>query len=210
MGSQRILTVCGSLGEASANRSLLDVVERVLSQLGVEATTDAQLGALPALRPELVDAPGTAVTTFRRQIAIADAVIIAAPEYAGSLAGAVKNALDWVVGSGDLYGKPVGILSAGTTGGPFARQVLARTLVWQGADLVAQLGVATPRTKSDAAGTLTDEHTIAALEAFTNAVVRSTRATADERAAISEAVAGSLGVHRHLAIDSIAVFAGFD
>lgn len=61
-----------------------------------------------------------------------------------------------------------------------------------------------------AALSLTDEHTIAALEAFTNAVVRSTRATADERAAISAAAAGSLEIHRHLPIGSMAVFAGFD
>ena len=33
-------------------------------------------------------------------------MLIAAPEYAGAIAGVMKNALDWIVGSGDLYGKP--------------------------------------------------------------------------------------------------------
>ncbi|WP_083653669.1 NADPH-dependent FMN reductase [Deinococcus marmoris] len=37
----------------------------------------------------------------------ADAVLIACPEYAHGLPGAFKNALDWVVGSGEMSGKLV-------------------------------------------------------------------------------------------------------
>lgn len=115
-----VFTVCGSLGEISANRAALHVVHRTLAESAVPVVDDATLGVIPPLQPDLVDTPGDAVATFRRHIADASAVIIAAPEYAGSLAGSVKNALDWVVGSGELYEKPVGILSAGTSGGPFA------------------------------------------------------------------------------------------
>jgi NAD(P)H-dependent FMN reductase len=39
-------------------------------------------------------------------------VLIATPEYAGGMPGTLKNALDWLVGSGELYGKPVVIVSA--------------------------------------------------------------------------------------------------
>ncbi len=139
-----ILTICGSLGPNSAHQDALREVERCLSArpVIVTVTRDDSLADIPPLRPDQTDAPPEVVATFRAQIAGADAVIIAAPEYAGSLAGAIKNALDWVVGSGELYDKPVGILSAGTSGGPFARQVLAQTLVWQGAHVVAQLGIA--------------------------------------------------------------------
>lgn len=178
-------------------------------QLGADVADDTLLGTVPPFRPELVDAAGDAVDAFRRQIAEADAVIIAAPEYAGSLAGTVKNALDWVVGTGELYGKPVGILSAGTTGGPFARQVLARTLVWQGAHVVAQLGVTAPRTKSDANGEISDAATIVMLEFFADTVLRAVCATADERAAASELVAASLDVRGHLDGASIALAANF-
>lgn len=206
--TKHILLVCGSLGEASANRSLLAIVSRALSALDAEVVDDSLLGDLPPLRPDLVDQAGEAVVGFRRQIADADAVIIAAPEYAGSLSGAVKNALDWVVGSGELYGKPVGILSAGTTGGPFARQTLMRTLVWQGAHVVAQLGVASPRTKSDEAGAIVDPATMTSLESFAHAVLRSLTATADERESISATVAASVGVQRHFDSDVIALAAG--
>lgn len=191
-----MFTICGSLGGISANRAALHLVHRVLAAAGVTVVDDAVLADIPPLHPDRVDEPGDAVATFRRHIAEADAVIIAAPEYAGSLAGSVKNALDWVVGSGELYEKPVGVLSAGTSGGPFARQVLARTLLWQGAHVVAQLGIAAPRTKSDSAGAISDPVTIAAIEAFTAAVVAAAQQPSSVRDRWSRQVAASLGVHR--------------
>lgn len=191
-----ILTICGSLGPNSANQEALREVERCLSARPVTVTRDDSLAEIPPLRPDQTDAPPEAVATFRARIAGADAVIIAAPEYAGSLAGAIKNALDWVVGSGELYDKPVGILSVGTSGGPFARQVLAQTLLWQGAHVVAQLGIAAPRSKSDATGSFTDADTLTALATFAAEVVGSLSMTPDERAALSRDVAASVGVVR--------------
>ena len=213
MTSQRpthVLTVCGSLGRSSANRSLLDVVHQVLGERGARITDDELLASIPPLHPDLVDEPGDDVRTFRRQIAAADAVIIAAPEYAGSLAGTIKNALDWIVGSGELYEKPVGVLSAGTSGGPLARQTLVRTLAWQGAHTVAHLGVAAPRTKSDASGAIDDPATLRALTAFTDAVLASVRLSVGEREVVSAQVAQSLDVRRHLDGQFLALFGGFD
>ena len=191
-----VLTICGSLGAASSNRSALRVVERWLAAGSVVVTRDESLAEIPPFRPEQVDSPADAVASFRHQIAAADAVVIAAPEYAGSLAGTIKNALDWVVGSGELYEKPVGILSAGTTGGPFARQVLAQTLLWQGAHVVAQLGIASPKTKADAAGVYTDGPTVTALNAFAAAVIESLTMPTETRANVSRGVAASVGASR--------------
>jgi NAD(P)H-dependent FMN reductase len=204
-----VLTICGSLGARSANRAALVVVEQALVDGGARVSVDDTLGQIPPLDPDLVDIAGDAVSRFRRSIADADAVVIAAPEYAGSLAGSVKNALDWVVGSGELYGKPVGILSAGTTGGPFARQVLARTLLWQGAHLVAQLGLSAPHTKSSADGTISDPPTLAALRAFATAVLAGVAADAGVRAVASERIAASLGVRRQGDAVEVLPFAGF-
>jgi chromate reductase, NAD(P)H dehydrogenase (quinone) len=194
--TSRIFTVCGSLGAVSVNRAALHVVHRSLSIDGIEVIDDELLSVIPPMNPDLVDVPDAAVVSFRRHIATADAVIIAAPEYAGSLAGSTKNALDWVVGSGELYDKPVGILSAGTTGGTFARQVLARTLVWQGAHVVAELGISRPRTKSDASGNITDPVTITQLETFSRAVVTASALPAEDRMELSNRVAAALGVSR--------------
>src|SRR5271165_5394977 len=115
----RVLLVCGSLQSDSTNRSALDVARAALLAGGVEASAFDALAAIPPLNPDRGDDPGEAVKAFRAQIGAANALLIAAPEYAGGLAGVVKNALDWIVGSGELYGKPVAVVSAGTSGGVF-------------------------------------------------------------------------------------------
>lgn len=58
--------------------------------------------------------------------------------------GSLKNALDWLVGTGDLYGKPVAVLSAAPTAGRGgnARADLERTLRGQGADVRASRTIA--------------------------------------------------------------------
>ena len=167
----RLLTICGSLGPTSANRAALDVVEDVAREQGVLVATDELLAQIPAFRPDQVDTPPDVVAAFRHQIAAANAVVVASPEYAGAIAGALKNALDWVVGSGDLYGKPVGTLSAGTSGGEHARAQLAQTLRYQGAQVVADLGIAAPKPKSDATGRFTDAATLATIRSFTRTVL---------------------------------------
>ena len=65
------------------------------------------------------------------------------------MSGVLKNALDWLVGSGELYRKPVAVLSAATSGGLHARATTTRTLTWQGAHVIEELGIAGPRAKID-------------------------------------------------------------
>ena len=174
----QVLGVCGSLQARSANRAVLDVVSAGMVGEGAHVDRYDDLGDLPPFNPDLDD-PGHVVRDWRARIEVADAVVIASPEYAGSLAGVVKNALDWIVGSGELYRKPVGLISAGTSGGYHARRVLVQTLTWQGAHVVASLGIDAPRTKSDAGGVITDRPTITDLAAFARLLVQA--ATHDAR-----------------------------
>ena len=158
------------------------------------------LDILPPFNPDLDD-PGDAVRDWRARIDAADAVVIASPEYAGSLAGVVKNALDWIVGSGELYRKPVGLVSAGTSGGYHARRALVQTLTWQGAHVVASLGIDAPRTKSDASGVITDRPTITDLEAFTRLLVQTATRDARWRLDLVRTVVTDAGVHpEHIAL----------
>ena len=120
--------------------------------------------------------------------------MIAAPEYAGAIAGTIKNALDWIVGSGELYSKPVAVISAGTTGGQFGRQMLIQTLTWQGAHVVAQVGIAAPRTKSDADGRFTDDATIAEIERLTAVLLDAPTLEAAARLELVRTVVASAGV----------------
>ena len=52
------------------------------------------------------------VRALREALSAADALLLACPEYGHGVPGALKNALDWVFGSGELAGKPVGITAA--------------------------------------------------------------------------------------------------
>src|SRR6478672_5570737 len=66
----------------------------------------------------------------RSAIAASDALLIASPEYGHSLPGALKNAIDWVIGTGELERKIVAITAAvpGPERGRRGLAALAQTL----------------------------------------------------------------------------------
>ena len=152
------------------------------------------LDAIPPFRPDRVDDAPEAVVSFRAALESADGILVAAPEYAGGLAAIAKNALDWLVGSSSLYHRPIGVLSAGTTGGVYAVEQLVRTISWQGGLVVATLGIDAPRTKQDASGALTDAVTIAAIGEWAGSVVAAVREPGAARLARVAAVVAPLGI----------------
>jgi len=108
----RILTVCGSLQERSANLALIQTAGRIAPS-GVEVVPFDRLRSLPFFNPDLEtgdDPP--AVTDWRRAVGGADALLIASPEYGHSLPGILKNGIDWLIGSGELHRKVVAITAA--------------------------------------------------------------------------------------------------
>jgi NAD(P)H-dependent FMN reductase len=190
-----VLAICGSLQTKSANRAALGVAEAHLRRLGdVEVEYADELGTIPAFNPDLGENPGAAVERFLEQIARSDTVMIATPEYAGAIAGALKNALDWLVGAGSLYRKPVVVLSAGTSGGVHARRQLIQTLTWQGAHVVGDLAIAAPRTKSDGDGRFTDAATIAEIQQLAQIAVDAPTLSADERLARVRDIVTAAGI----------------
>lgn len=71
------------------------------------------LATLPPFNPDLDnETVPSSVADFRCQLRVSDGVLISSPEYAHGVPGVLKNALDWIVASGELYGKPVAILNA--------------------------------------------------------------------------------------------------
>ena len=192
-----LLTVCGSLQATSANRAALDAATVVAVAAGALVEDVGLLAEIPPFNADLADAGIAAVEAWRHQVAAADAVLIATPEYAGGVAGVVKNAFDWLVGSGELYRRPVAVLSAATSGGLEARRMLAQSLTWQGAYVVAQLGIAAPRTKFDMSarqdGRPTDPHTAAAISSLTHQLLAAAAPGTDVVARAVEVV-GALGV----------------
>ncbi|TGE14450.1 NADPH-dependent FMN reductase [Hymenobacter elongatus] len=105
------LAISGSLRSASTN----SVVVRSLAALtpgGAQTTVYEGLNDLPHFNPDL-DGPqvAEAVLAFRAALQQCSAVLISSPEYAHGVPGVLKNALDWVVSSGELAGKPVALFN---------------------------------------------------------------------------------------------------
>ncbi len=143
----KILAVWGSLRRGSSNETVL----RALAPVGVEVVLFGDgatngIGQLPLFNPDVEaageEAQGGAVAAWRAALAGADAVVISSPEYAHGVTGVLKNALDWVVGSGELVGKPVALINASS-----------RVTVAQ-ASLVEILTTMDARVVVDVAGTL--------------------------------------------------------
>ena len=142
-----ILGISGSLQSRSSNRALLAAANDLA---GDGETVDEYRGveSLPHFNPDLDrDGAPANVVHFRSLVRTADGVLIASPEYAFGVPGALKDALDWLVGSGDLYEKPVAVLSAAPSAerGSNARADLERTLRGQGALVIASSTIVVPR-----------------------------------------------------------------
>jgi NAD(P)H-dependent FMN reductase len=108
----RIAAVSGSLQARSANLSLLESA-RGLAPSGVEIVIYDGLRDLPHFNPDLeAQAPLPLVEVWRRELNASDALLIASPEYGFSVPGALKNAIDWVIGSGELERKVVAVTAS--------------------------------------------------------------------------------------------------
>src|SRR5690349_5011349 len=135
----RVLAIAGSLRAASHNAALLRAAAGTHGD--VEVVLYDGLKSIPPYDEDDEATAGPAVQELRDAVADADAVLIATPEYNGSLPGALKNALDWASRPFDenpFRGKPVGVLSAstGSFGALWAQNDLRRVLGTMGARVI--------------------------------------------------------------------------
>ena len=108
----RLLAISGSLRGASTNSAALEAAARRASA-EIQVVRYRGLAELPAFNPDLEsDVLPTSVDHIRREVGRCDGLLIASPENAHGLAGALKNALDWLVGSVEFPGKPVALFNA--------------------------------------------------------------------------------------------------
>ena len=158
----RVLAVSGSLRRDSYNTALLRAAAEVAPQ-GVEVERYEGLASLPPYDADSdVGAGPPAVQDLRERIAAADALLIATPEYNGSIPGLLKNAVDWAsrpLPGSALGGKTVAVIGASTGqyGGMWAQTELRKSLGVAGARVLGN-GVAVPKAQErfDHEGTLLD------------------------------------------------------
>jgi NAD(P)H-dependent FMN reductase len=93
----RILAISGSLRAHSSNSALLKAAAW-LAPSGMEIV--------------FYEGLGTPVAALRKELGNCRGVLISSPEYARGVAGAMKNALDWLVSSFEFPAKPVALINA--------------------------------------------------------------------------------------------------
>lgn len=173
----RLLLISGSTRAASTSTAALRTLCAVAPE-GVRAALYQELAVLPAFVPDEDQRPGAAVARLRRELAAAEAVLFCTPEYAGTLPGSLKNLLDWTVGSGELYGKPVAWIGVAQAGrGEGAQAALASVLGYVGALPVSPACVRLPvrRDALGADGLVADPAVRAGLRAVCEELVRHLR-----------------------------------
>jgi NAD(P)H-dependent FMN reductase len=161
----RILAISGSLRARSSNTALVHAAALV-------APPDATLiiyralGSLPHFNPDL-DTDGSdpppSVADFRAALRAADAILLSSPEYAHGVPGTLKNALDWIVGSGELIGKPIALVNTSTRS-EFVTTQLVETLTVMMGEVVIATALPVDGRSLDAAAIAADEELAAVLQ----------------------------------------------
>jgi chromate reductase len=141
-----ILMLVGSLRADSWTARLTDSVSGLLPA-DVTSHVYADLAALPHYDQDLdTDQAPAAVVAFREAVDAADAIVVATPEYNGSIPGVLKNAIDWASrprGASAIAGKPVAVVSVSPS---------PRGAQWAREDAVRILGVAGAAPLADSVG----------------------------------------------------------
>ena len=201
-----VLFVSGSQRRGSYNTALLREAANALPS-GVRVAWLDGIAELPAYSEDRDgDRAPAAVERLRRAIAAADAVLIATPEYNGSIPGALKNAVDWAsrpFPENAWRDKPVAVMGAST--GIFGA-------VWAQAELRKALGIAGARVNDSAlavgsaqeaflpSGALRDPGLAAGLRDAVAALVATARETSWPPAGgsrLDEAAANRVARERH-------------
>ena len=127
----KVVGISGSLRTRSTNTGLLHYAQ-AHAPAGLELSI-ADIKELPFYNADLTAKPA-AVQAFLAQLAEADALVLACPEYNYSIAPALKNALDWASREPNnelLSGKPVAIMgSAAGMGSARAQYHLRQVCVY--------------------------------------------------------------------------------
>jgi chromate reductase len=142
----RVLAISGSTRAGSHNAQLLRAAAAVLPpSIELVELDPALIKAIPAFDEDDEARAGgddiPALHVLRHQIAGADAVLFATPEYNASVPGALKNALDWIsrpIATNVLRDKPVAVIGASTGlfGAAWAQADLRKILQTIGARVV--------------------------------------------------------------------------
>lgn len=175
-----LLGISGSLRKDSFNTAALRACQQLLPD-GVRLSL-FDIAPIPLYNEDL-RAQGfpAAVEDLRRQIAAADALIIATPEYNYSVPGVLKNAIDWASRPPQqpFDNKPIALIGAtpGGLGTSRSQYHLRQVFIYLNGQLLnrPEVMIALAPSKFDAQGRLTDQATADQLRNMLDALVVWTR-----------------------------------
>jgi chromate reductase, NAD(P)H dehydrogenase (quinone) len=124
----KFLAIAGSIRHTSSTAALVRAVARLVPP-GVVVEIYDGLSALPQFSPDLdADPLPPLVAALRAAVGSSDALVLATPEYAHGMPGALKNALDWLVSATEPIGMPVLLISASPGGAAHAHAQFSEVL----------------------------------------------------------------------------------
>src|SRR5262249_4376437 len=150
-----------------------------VAPVGVEISVFHGLADIPPFNPDLDnDDPPAAVVGLRAALHACDAILISSPEYAHGVSGVLKNALDWLVSSGELIDKPIALINA-TGRATHAHASLHETLTTMSGRVItdASVTIALEGKGLDDKGIAGDVHLSTLLMSALDVLARSTRRT---------------------------------
>lgn len=174
VSDMRILALSGSIRRGSYNCMLLKAAAESVPA-GMTVLIYEELASIPLFNEDLelaTDGGPDVVRRLRRQVASADGLFLATPEYNHSIPGVLKNAIDWLSRPGPdevLVGKPVVVIgaSSGRWGTRLAQSALRQVLYATESLVLAKpaMFVREAGRLFDGAGRLVDQPTRKELEA---------------------------------------------
>lgn len=168
----QILTLSGSQRVRSWSTALL-LATKALAPPGVDIQIHEGHKAWPLFNPDFEFDPPKAVQKLRDLINVADAILIASPEYAHGVTGTIKNTLDWLVSHPGFAHKPVAIFNPSYQS-CHADAALKETLRTMAADLIADACIRIP-----VIGSGIDQSAIEATPAFRKAITAALQCVVD-------------------------------
>ena len=168
---KNVIALIGSATTSSANHKLIEYIRTEASDT-FQVTIYDRLKTLPHFDPELsLEHTPSAIREMRNLIEDADGVIISTPEYVFSIPSGLKNAIEWCVATTVFSGKPLGIITASTSGikGHEELQLIMRTLTATFTPETTLL-IQGVKGKIDAHGVIIDLETRESLRLFTKAL----------------------------------------
>lgn len=164
-----VLAISGSLRKGSLNTAALRAaINHAPADVEVQLLDPAELKALePYDQDDDTDDPPPHAVVLRERLAAADVVLIATPEYNGTVPGQLKHLIDWgsrPFGSGVLKDRSVAVISTSPSdyGALWAGEAVRKSLGVAGARVIREvdLAIGGAAAKFDANGVLLDQELI--------------------------------------------------